>query len=291
MKHQSAPFLTHLILLLAVLIFSAKGFAQYYYHDILLTIQNQQQQQLYKKNQVAQVTLTSYEANGRPTPDFSCEVIINNNYTQTRTSTRDPISGSSLLTTFFNIRGQLYHSVDSSTEVTNEYTYKFDSDNRLTEAHSLSQSASGGTRESEIHLWTYNPNGCPEHMLRIKNERDTTIVKFVCDENGNVTEEQNWQKQVAKEKIYYYYDSLNRLTDIVRYNKRADRLLPDYMFEYYPGGQLSQMTTVQQGGSDYLIWKYLYDENGLRKSAVCADRNKKIIGRIEYQYSNSISKG
>lgn len=286
MKHQLTLFLQHLVLLYCALIFSTKGFTQYYYHDILLTTQNQQQQLLYKKNQVGQVKLTSYEANGQPTQDFTCEVTLNKNYTQAETLTQDPISGFSMLTTFFNTAGQLYRSVDSSAEVTNEYKYHFDSHNRLTEAHSLSKSASGGTKETELHLWTYNENGCPEGMLRIKNDKDTTFVKFVCDDQGNVVEEQSWWHQVAKDKIFYYYDSQNRLTDIVRYNNRANRLLPDFMFEYNSDGQLTEMTTVQQGGGDYLVWKYQYGENGLKKNAFCVNRNKKPIGRIGYQYSN-----
>lgn len=277
-------FLRYVILLNFAVFFCQNGFTQYFYHDIVLTMQNRQQQQLYKKNNISLVQLTSYEANGQPTADFACEVTLNKDYTQTKTFTASPISGSSLLTTFFDAGGLPYRSTDSSAEVVNEYEYKYNPSGRLSEARSISGDPSGKTKEVEVHLWQYDQVGCAKSMYRVKNGTDTTFVEFVCDEQGNVIEEQSRWRQIAKEKIYYYYDSSDRLTDIVRYNTRAGRLLPDYMFEYDAMGQLIQMTVMQQGENDYLIWKYQYEENGLRKSATCLNKLKKPVGRITYQY-------
>ena len=63
--------------------------------------------------------------------------------------------------------------------------------------------------------------------------------------------------------IYYYYDNDGRLTDIVRYNQKAGRLLPDYVFEYN-SGRLSSMLFVPAGSTDYQKWIYSYDANGLK---------------------------
>ena len=34
------------------------------------------------------------------------------------------------------------------------------------------------------------------------------------------------EEELVYDRIYYYYDEKNRLTDIVRYNKKAKKLLP-----------------------------------------------------------------
>ena len=88
MKHPFLLFLRHIVLFNTLLLFFQQGAAQYYYHDIVLTGQNRQQQQLYKKNRVTGAKLLSYEANGQPTEDFTCEVTLNNDFTQIRTFTK-----------------------------------------------------------------------------------------------------------------------------------------------------------------------------------------------------------
>lgn len=284
MKHHLLLFLRHIALFTASLLFFQQGSAQYYYHDIVLTEQNRQQQQLYKKNRTTGVKLLSYEASGQPAEDFTCEVTLNNDFTQIRTFTKGGLADASLLTAFYNTEGQLYRSTDSSKESVNTYEYSYDDAGRLGMANNASEGSGSNMQQKETHQWKYNSNGCPDTMLRIKNGTDTAIVKFLCDEHGNVTEEESWRHTVAKEKIYYYYDSSHRLTDVVRYNAKLGRLLPDYMFEYNNKGQLTQMTAVQQGAGDYLIWQYEYAANGLKMKATCLNKQKRPVGRIEYQY-------
>ncbi|HET9054564.1 MAG TPA: hypothetical protein VFM90_10340, partial [Cyclobacteriaceae bacterium] len=284
MKRHLFPFLRGLALLNIAILSGQQGFSQYYYHDIVLTAQNQQQQQLYKKNRIAQVKLLSYEANGQPAENFICEVTPANNYTQINTYTKTDLTGTSSLTAFYNANGQLYRSTDSSNESVNKYEYSYNTAGRLLVASNMSEGFTSKIQQKETHEWKYNNDGCPETMLRIKNGTDTTIVKFVCDSQGNVTEEESWWHNVSKEKIYYYYDALNRLTDVVRYHTRLARLLPDYMFEYNDKGQLAQMIAVQQGGSDYLVWRYVYAENGLKTGELCLNKQKKLVGKMEYQY-------
>ena len=121
-------------------------------------------------------------------------------------------------------------------------------------------------------------------MLRIKNSRDTMFVSFKLDENGNVVEEQATRLGKQSDPVYYYYDASNRLTDIVRFNNKAKRLLPEYMFEYAPGNQVIQKITVPANGSDYLIWRYLYDARGLKVKEAMYDKYKTLTGKIEYKY-------
>ena len=61
-------------------------------------------------------------------------------------------------------------------------------------------------------------------------------------------------------------------------------MLPDYIFEYNSSDQLSQMTQVQSGNANYLIWRYAYNEKGLKAREVAYNKEKELMGRIEYSY-------
>ena len=121
-------------------------------------------------------------------------------------------------------------------------------------------------------------------MLKIKNRLDTTQVELIKDEQGLIVEE-HWKKKNRKlETYYYYYDAKNQLTDIVRYHSRLRKLLPDYLYEYDDKGRVSQMTQVSMSSSSYIVWKYTYNEKGMKQKEAGFDKEKKLVGRIEYTY-------
>ena len=86
------------------------------------------------------------------------------------------------------------------------------------------------------------------------------------------------------ETYYYYYDSKNRLSDIVRYNARLKKLIPDYLYEYDDKGRTTQATQVSMSSASYLIWKYSYNEKGLKIKEEGYDKAKNLVGRIVYTY-------
>ena len=43
------------------------------------------------------------------------------------------------------------------------------------------------------------------------------------------------------------------------------------------------MTVTQEGGSNFLIWKYAYD-NGMRVREKCYGKDRKLMGSIVYEY-------
>ncbi|MFT3701090.1 MAG: hypothetical protein QM802_01905 [Agriterribacter sp.] len=264
--------------------FTKQSYSQYYYRDILLPAQNMVQQQLYKKTKVTQVTLMSYEADGSTSDGFECTVTPNYSYSQLKTLANTEATGSSSLTAFYNFKGQLYKSVDSSNEMVTTYSYAFDSSGKLVNASNSSYTPANKQKQSEMHQWLYTGNGNLEQMIYI-NGADTVHVKFALDENDNIAEEEQWQKNISKGKTYYYYDSLHHLTDIVRYNEKLKRLMPDYMFEYNGNGQLTKMITVDARYNDYITWLYEYDEKGLRTTERCYNKQKRLVGRITYEYT------
>jgi hypothetical protein len=142
-------------------------------------------------------------------------------------------------------------------------------------AHSINQ--------TEEHRWEYD-NDKIVRMLRIKDKMDTAYISFKLDDKGNIIEEQSVRKGITSEPVYYYYDGNNRLTDIVRFSNKAKRLLPEYLFEYSPSNQVIQKITVPANSSEYLIWRYQYDEKGLKIKEAVFDKHKQLTGKIEYLY-------
>ena len=86
------------------------------------------------------------------------------------------------------------------------------------------------------------------------------------------------------ETYYYYYNTGNQLTDIVRYNYRAKKMLPDFLYDYDANGNVVKMTQVPTGRSDYMIWHYIYNSNGLKEKELLYNKQQQLVGRIIYKY-------
>ena len=117
-----------------------------------------------------------------------------------------------------------------------------------------------------------------------KNNIEVSTINFTVDDKGNIIDEEEITKGVKGKKYLYYYDDKNRLTDVVHYNARAKRLLPDYMYEYTTAGQIKQMTTTEDNISNYFIWIYTYNDQRLRVSEKCYSKERRILGSIQYEY-------
>lgn len=268
------------------LLFFYQANSQYYYKDLVAAADLNRQMKTYVSNNIHKVTAKGVTPDGRPNSGFSEEYEINSSNTQLKITTRIDQTVSSLRHSF-NDRGLVISTVDSAAGVKSTSTYTYDGGGKIT---SISNSAtdadtSGDFSQTEIHQYIYK-DGKLEKMWRIINKTDSLEVRFVVDENGNVTEERNFRRGVFTDPIYYYYDDKNRLTDIVRYHYKAGRLLPDYLFEYDDKDRVIQKITTTSGQNiRYLIWRYLFDERGLKTTEALFNREKQIQGRINYSYN------
>ncbi|MBS1509923.1 MAG: hypothetical protein JST86_03730 [Bacteroidetes bacterium] len=257
-------------------------FAQYYYKDIVSNKQLIADMARLKEQKIKTVNLSSFEDDGTPSEGFFCQKSINKNYTEVETKSRTNVTGASLLTSSFNSKGLLEKSVDSSDIASSTSLYEYNDKNNITHITSIARSSDDDFKNEirEEHIYEYNDKGAVSKMYRVKNGSDTTLFLFSQDEKGNVDIEKNTK---TGDTYYYYYDAANRLTDVVRLNPYNQKMLPDYMFEYNNGGLITQMTTTEEGGSYYFIWKYTYD-NGLRIKEKCFSKEKRLMGSIEYEY-------
>ena len=267
-----------------VLFICLSASAQHYYKDILGTRETSEIIKAYQNNKVSRVVLTSYDENNTRSDDFYVEQQFFPAAKTLRTITRSDMGHESVLTSLIDDKENVVKTIDSSAIVFTVTTYSYNPSGQLVSVVSSSTDSSKKTSESEQHLWRYNGNKIAS-MLRIKNGHDTTYVSFKLDDAGNIAEEQETRRGVKSEPVYYYYDANNRLTDIVRYNNKAKRLLPEYMFEYSPANQVIQKITVPSNSDNYLIWRYQYNAQGLKTKEVIYNKQKQLTGKVEYQYS------
>ena len=269
-----------LIVVVVLLIVSRQAEAQYYYLDVIGTQQTNDQYKKITQHNLSSISATSFEQNSEPITDFVLEQSIGKNQIVTRSASIN--SKESFFKSYYDNQ-QLVKTIDSNSSAINTVVYKY-SGGKLLSSTSSNKDFDGTFDQSEVHQWQYDNAGCPINMLKIRNNADTTIIEFKADAAGNVIEE-NWKKNNRIiETYYYYYNSKNKLTDIVRYNRKARQMLPDIMFEYDATGLVSQMIQTQGTSANYLIWRYVYNNKGLKEKEFAFNKKKELLGKIEYAY-------
>lgn len=272
------------LFLSAALFLGTTAFSQYYYKDIVGTRETAGIMKAYQSNKVSRVLLNSFDEDGTKTENFYVEQVFSPATSTLRTITRTGPNEESVLTSFIDDKGQVVKTVDSSRLMVSTALYNYDNEGRLLSYSSTSTDSSRRMNLEEVHQWIYK-DGRIDRMLRIKNKVDTTVVTFVYDENGNIIEENSVRLGIKSEPVYYYYDAQKRLTDVVRYNNKVRKLLPEYMFEYSSTNQVIQKMTFPANNSEYLIWRYQYDDRGLKVKEAVFNKQKQLNGKIEYIYS------
>lgn len=270
-------------LFIVALLVSSQTYTQYYYNDIVANQQSNKQYQLLKDNKIKKIKATSYDGNNRPSEGFIVEQDFSSDYKKLTTlSTISSGAVSTLVTYYENDKLKSSHEHARGVETQTDYTY--DEKGRIWLINSATTDTSVKSTSTESHIWSYNDKNQPQIMLKIKNKRDTTRIEMITDEFGNVGEERWKIKTTPFETYYYYYNDKSQLTDIVRFKKRAQKLLPDFLFEYDTLGRIVQMVQVPAVNSNYMTWKYVFNDKGLKQEEICTDRQKQIVGKIEYTY-------
>jgi hypothetical protein len=236
-----------------------------------------------KNEKIRTISIKSFEDNGEPSEGFFCEKKIDKNYSRSETVTRSLVTNQSLLTTHFNSTGQIIQTTDSTESSVSRTEYFYNGNGKVNTIKTFTKADDDSAIIEETHNYFYKDNDALEKMTMQKNNVEISTVNFKIDEKGNIIEEEELFKSAGSKKYFYYYDDRNRLTDIVHYNERAKRLLPDYMYEYNSTGQIKQMISVEEG-TGYFVWKYLYNDRNLRETEKCFSKERKLLGSIQYEY-------
>ena len=276
-------------LLIALILLTRVCKAQYYYKDLVVNRETTARWRAFRDNHVKAVTLSSLEADGKPTEGFAGDQQMSADELHIMTHGKSSGTGDSWIFSDYSPRGEgLIRNLDTSDTYQNMSVYRYDNQGRLISISDTSTETDNHVAAIEQHIWTYDPAhpDKPLSMLKILNGHDTTYVRFVLDEKGNVTEERSSRLGTALPPFYYYYDAGNHMTDIVRYSARAARLLPIEMFEYGDDGRVSSALIVpEEGNSFYEKWYYEYDDKGLKIKDFCYNKEKELLGSVEYKYT------
>ena len=269
------------ILLLCCFSFVADG--QYYYNDVIATKETNTIYAGLTSNKITQVSAVSMRYDNAPDDDFYYRKKIQNNGAVIVTESKIAAGNKSVSTASY-ANGRIKKIVDSSDKVLTTTTYNYSENGNLSSINMETDDDFMNSHLEEQHIWHYDEKNNPDYLLLIKNKTDTTQVTFIKDENGNIGEER-WLKRGNRiETYYYYYDAHHQITDIVRFNPKAQRMLPDFLFEYNEAGIVIQVIQVSQGSSDYTVWQYIYGADGLKQKDILRNKQKELLGRIEYSY-------
>ncbi|WP_298297997.1 hypothetical protein [Hydrotalea sp.] len=269
--------------LLILLICSQLALGQYYYNDIIAAKQGVRNYLQLKVQKIKTVEVVSYDENNEPADAFALQQIFTNNWNKMTLTSQNATGEKSTLTT--NYKNNLVANTIERTnniEIITNYTY--DANNNITLIESISKDSAYKYQNFEKHVWQYSAGDTPIEMFKIKNNKDTTMVHFTFDEHGNVAEEKWIRFGKLIETYYYYYNDSHLLTDIVRFNRNARKLLPDYLFEYNAQQQLNSMTQVSPNNNSYLVWHYSYNAAGLKEEDVCRNKENQLVARFKYVY-------
>src|SRR5262249_53590455 len=139
-----------------------------------------QQWKLYKDNKVKSVTLSSFEADGKPSEDFQGQQDMGD-LSLITTHTRTKGTPESWLFAYYSPTGWPTRTVDTSDTYSSTSEYKYDPQGRVLSITNTSTETDNHVTAVEQHLWQYDAKGKPTGMLKIKNTTDTTFIRFVQD--------------------------------------------------------------------------------------------------------------
>lgn len=275
-------------LALGFLLISTLLHAQYYYNDIIGTQETNRQMKAYVSNKIRTMSATGSDRNGTRATDFSEFHEVRENGRALKATSIVNLNRS-IIYSRFDEQGRVISVADSSTEITSVTTYEYNAAGRITRVQNTVKDSSTAFDQVETHQWYYNSNGMPERMwrtIRTAGSIDSMEVRIIADEDGNPGEERTFKRGVEMSYLYYYYDDKNRLSDIVRYNNKLKKLLPDLMFEYDDDDRVIQkITTTSNHLMGYLIWRYIYNDKGLKTKEALFNKDKELTGRIDYTYT------
>ena len=281
MKH---PFLVRLFSIICLTGASVSAHSQYYYKDITLTEQINETFQSYLRNKVKAVKVIPSGGQASPAEEFTGSRKVTYRPNKVITYTKTSGFGESFLIALYDKDGLLIKSTDSTALSVSTSYYEYNAAHQLVQLKNKAVATDQSSAAEEVHTWAYDHNGKPVQMIRVKDGTDTTLVKLSLDDKGNVEEEEVFRDGISQGRVYYYHDAQNRLTDVVRYNDRAQLMMPDYILEYENNGELSALTIFPEWGSPQK-WYYQYDDNGLKLAEFCYNKAEVLQVKVEYEYS------
>jgi hypothetical protein len=256
--------------------------AQYYFNDLMANVQTHKQYKLLRALKVKKITATAQEsANSTPETLLTEEVSTDGKRINIYTSLQN---GKTSRTSTQYEMGKLKKSESNNKGVESTTLYSYNETGLPTLIQSTTKDTFLSSLTGEAHQYFYKQDGSPDFAYIIRNQSDTVQVNFTTDNQKLVLEETWTRRKKEIEKYYYYYNDKQQLTDIVRFNSKSNKLLPDFVYTYNEVGNIVQMIQVPRNGNNYITWKYVYNEKGLKITENCYNKEKQLLGTVGYSY-------
>jgi hypothetical protein len=263
--------------------------AQYYFNDLYTKERNEKTQGLYKAFHVRKITETAILPTGERQPNVLqwTDISQKADTSTLHRSVEGSVSKTVLL--YDDQSGNLLSQLETEADRRHETKYNYNSSGQIERIETVYIDSQMDFKDHEIHVWTFEKNNRPKSMWRIvvqfDGSMDSTYVDFATDKDGRITEENIYRKGKKTGFYYYYYNDEGRLTDVVKYNEKWKRLLPEIMLEYDPAGNtIQKRQLIGNRDISYLIWRYNYDKNGLMDEEALFNSKKQQTGSLIYSY-------
>lgn len=262
--------------------FAAKS--QYYYNDIIATNLGNAQQKLLLANNIKKIKVVNKDADGSLIEGFLLEQKINKAGAEIITTSTNQSGGVSTLTSIYN-SNKVVATTDNNFGVQTSTQYEYNDKGLLSSVKSSTIDTFMNSSTEELHLWQYNANNLPYKMYKIKNQKDTTMVELLLDKDGTVAVEVWKKNNKVIESYFYYYNEAGNITQILRNDTYQGKMIPVTQMDYNADGRVQKMIQVLSAGKSYNVWKYYYNTNGLKSKEECYDKQKQLVGTMEYSYN------
>jgi hypothetical protein len=256
--------------------------AQYYFNDLMANIQTHRQYKLLRALKVKKITATAQES-ANSTPETLLTEEISTDGKRIIIYTYQQNGKTSRTTTQYEM-GKLKKSESNNKGVESSTLYSYNETGLPTLIQSTTKDTFLSSITGEAHQYYYKQDGSPDYAYVIRNQSDTILVNFTTDNQKLVLEEIWTRRKKEIEKYYYYYNDKQQLTDIVRFNAKSNKLLPDFVYTYNEAGNVIQMIQVPRTGNNYITWKNIYNEKGLKTTENCFNKEKQLLGTIVFSY-------
>jgi hypothetical protein len=270
--------------ILFVLCIALTAQAQFFYNEIMTLDQASRECKDFIKRNIRKVSVKSFEDDGSMSKRFFCEKKFSKDFKEYKLYTRTGVGYKSLMTGNFDENQMLLKTVDSSEILVKTCFINYDESKRLSKTKTISRSKDDDfiveLTEEHVYLFENEKSIYPSGMWKIMQGKDSTFILFQLDEKGNLAIEKNGKTGA---KYYYYYDSNNKLTDVVHQSEFKTDFVPDYIFEYDQQGQLSRMNTFGSTIDRNIYWLYDY-KDGLKVLELIKSGKGERLGRFEYEY-------
>lgn len=268
-----------IILTVVILYFSNIVYCQYYYSDILLTQQGNINYLNLKNNKVKKIVID----NNSNEDGILIKQFFTNSWNTLLTEAQLSIGITNTSTQYYE-NNLITKKEEDIKNVNSTINYYYNNQGKLIQINSKSIDTAVNKSFEENHLFIYDNKDVLSSMLKIKNNNDTTYIDFLKDEKNNIIEERWTYKNKLIETYYYFYNNQNLITDIVKFNLKVNRMLPEFLFEYNFQNKLIQLTQIPFGSSNYFVWKYYYNDKQLKEKEVGFNKQGEKIGEMTYTY-------